>query len=148
MDLSFSIKEASWKKGIIIVLCVTLGILSPLLFGLWWVHLGGSEYYMKKELQSLSKRDPVQEAEKAIQNNDLRLYKTGEVMDTFIPGYNRPSSKYNDHFGYKFLSIYTHDPLTEEEQQLNQTALQFMAIYNAIIFTHVNTNFPDWRNGK
>jgi len=148
MDLSFRINQAGWKKAFLIVISVTLGILSPLLLGLWWIHLGGSEYWMKRELQSLAKRDPVQEAGKAIQNNDLRLYKTGEVMDTFIPGYNRPSSKYHEHFGYKFLSIYTHDPLTEEEQHLNQTALQFMATYNIIIFTYVNTHFPDWRNGK
>jgi len=148
LNLSFRISSAGWPKAIIIVVLVTAAVLAPIIYGVWWLHLGGAEYEHRKALESLRAEDPVEQAQKAIQKGDYKLYTTGDSLDRKVPGCGWANKDYGSNFGYRHLSIYKGKQLTEEEQELNQTALEYMSSYNRLVFHHVNEKYPDWRDAK
>ena len=125
LNLSFSIPSASWRKAIIIVVLVTAGILAPLIYGLWWAHLGGAEYEHRKTMESLRTKDPVEDAQKAIQKGNYKLYATGDPFERKVPGCGWVDEDYAGEFGYRHLSIYRGKQITEEQRELNQVALEY-----------------------
>ena len=145
LNLSFRVVSAGWLKALLIIVVVVVGILTPLVYFLWWAHGGGYEYEQRKKLESLVKREPTEDAQIAIEKKDFRLYTTGNFFDPQVPGFSGVDDDYKKSFGYRHLYIYTDKPLTREQRECNLAVLEYMATYNMSIFSCVYELYPNWR---
>ena len=137
MNLSFRVENTTWRQGIIIIIFTVVGIMSALVFAVWWIHGDGEEYVQYKKMQSLSTCNPTKDAQKAIQKDDFRLYITGGLWEKNVPGIGTFSDKYKKSFGYRHFAIITGKSLTKEQLELNSAVLKYMKSYNRIVFNYV-----------
>ena len=144
IEMSFSMKRATWKSALFVIVFATIGFLVPATYLAWWGLFGGRELEIQRNIQRLTQQNPTSQAASAIINRDYRLYTTGGPLDPQAPGVGRTDERYKETFGYRGFTTFEGDPLSPERSRLNAAAIRYMAEYNQIIFSEVNRTHPDW----
>jgi len=143
-NLSFRIRETTWRKGVIIAFSVALGVLVPVLYGVWYFHFGGAEMEQRRSLQKLAASNPDDDGRKAIQKEKFQLYAILNDSSIRVPGVV-PLEEYRSAFGYRCIRLLAEKGITPEQRAINQSVLQYLRIYNQKIYDYVNREYPDWR---
>ena len=133
LPIRFRCTELSLEGSMLFAIVAAAVLTSPLVFLAFWIAYDGDGYMKGRELERISARDPVSDAEQAIADEDLRLYLTGPYGDRKAPGFGVPNEAYALGYGYRHLPLIRDYPLTEKEEDLNRTALKYMETYNRIV---------------
>jgi len=142
--MSFSLKRATWKSALFVVVFATVGFLAPVAYFGWWGLCGGQEREIQRNIERLVQQNPAVAATLAIGNHDYRLYTTGGLLDPQAPGIGWTDESYKETFGYRGFTIFEGDSLSQEQARLNDAARRYMAAYNLIIYAEINRIYPRW----
>ncbi len=133
LPIRFRFTELSLEGSMLFAILAAAILTSPLLFLAFWLAYDGEGYMKRKELERISVRDPIPDAEESIANGDLRLYVTGPYGDRKAPGFGVTNEAYALGNGYRHLPLIRDYPLTEEKENINLAALKYMESYNRIV---------------
>ena len=144
VEMSFSMKRATWKSALFVIVFSSVGFLAPAGYLAWWGLFGGREREIQRNIERLLRQDPAKEAGIAIRNHDYRLFTTGGLLNAQAPGVGWTDEPYMKTFGYRGFTTFDADPLSPEQERLNDAAIRYMREYNRIIYTEVNRVHPNW----
>src|SRR5258707_1309939 len=111
VEMSFSMKRATWKSALFVIVFATVGFLAAAGYLAWWGLFGGREREIQRDIERLIRQNPVTEAASAITNHDYRLYTTSGPLEAKAPGVGWADESYKGTFGYRGFTTFDGDPL-------------------------------------
>jgi len=144
VDQPFHVRDGT-PRGLLIAVAVTFVFMVPVALITWHAFGGGHEEDVRRRMEQLVRRAPLQDARDAVAAGDFRLYITGDPLDLFLPGCRDVQKPWLDVFGSKPVETCTGKNLAPELKALNDSALAYLAAYNKMVREAVEKLQPDWR---